>query len=239
MTYLVILLILGFTILIHEMGHLVVAKWAHIPVQRFSIGFGRKLWSMNKGETEYRLSIIPLGGYVLPQIESEEDYWRFPLSRIILFSFGGVIANVLAAFTCLAVFNIWIDGFSFSSLITAPTVQLGNTTLQIIHFIPQIFKKPDEMSGIVGIVAFGGEYVGLNMMRILEFSFFLNLNLAILNLLPLSPLDGGKILLALLQKIYKPLRRLHIPMAIVGWLFIFGLIIYVTINDIKKWVLGI
>jgi regulator of sigma E protease len=238
MIYLIIILILGLAILIHELGHLIMAKWVQMPIQKFSIGFGRKLWGVKKGDTEYQLSLIPLGGYVLPRIESEEDYWRFPLWRFIFFTLGGVAANVLAAFVCLGVINVWASGFSFSSLVTAPAVQLADMTTKIVSFIPQLFKKPDEISGIVGIVAFGGEYVGLNIIHILKFSYILNLNLAILNLLPLPPLDGGKIILSLLQKFYQPFQRLQIPLAIAGWLFIIGLIIYVTINDIKKWILA-
>ncbi len=58
------LLGLGFIIFIHEFGHFAVAKWCRVRVERFSIGFGPVIWSFMKGETEYALSIIPLGGYV-------------------------------------------------------------------------------------------------------------------------------------------------------------------------------
>lgn len=51
-------------ILFHELGHFLVAKYLHIGVERFSIGFGPKLASLRWGETEYRLALIPLGGYV-------------------------------------------------------------------------------------------------------------------------------------------------------------------------------
>ena len=51
-------------ILIHELGHFLVAKYLGIGVERFSIGFGPKIASVRRGETEYMLSVIPLGGYV-------------------------------------------------------------------------------------------------------------------------------------------------------------------------------
>lgn len=51
-------------ILFHELGHFLVAKYLGIGVERFSIGFGPKILGMRRGETEYRLSVIPLGGYV-------------------------------------------------------------------------------------------------------------------------------------------------------------------------------
>ena len=55
---------LGLVIFIHELGHFAVAKWCGVKVERFSIGFGPVLLRYTKGETEYALSAIPLGGYV-------------------------------------------------------------------------------------------------------------------------------------------------------------------------------
>ena len=55
---------LGVIIVVHEAGHLLVAKAFDVRVLTFSVGFGRKLWSTQRGETEYRLSAVPLGGYV-------------------------------------------------------------------------------------------------------------------------------------------------------------------------------
>lgn len=55
---------LGFVIFVHELGHFAVAKWCGVRVERFSIGFGPVIWSYIKGETEYALSLVPIGGYV-------------------------------------------------------------------------------------------------------------------------------------------------------------------------------
>jgi regulator of sigma E protease len=55
---------LGALIFIHELGHFLVAKGMGVGVERFSLGFGPRIWSMRRGETEYCLSIVPLGGYV-------------------------------------------------------------------------------------------------------------------------------------------------------------------------------
>ena len=61
---LAVVLGLGFVIFFHELGHFAVAKWCNVYVERFSIGFGPVIWSWQRGETEYALSIIPFGGYV-------------------------------------------------------------------------------------------------------------------------------------------------------------------------------
>src|SRR4030095_2888065 len=56
--------LLGVLILVHELGHFVCAKLFDVRVLRFSLGFGPRLFGFQRGETEYRLSLIPLGGYV-------------------------------------------------------------------------------------------------------------------------------------------------------------------------------
>src|SRR4051812_10027485 len=62
--YLLALLGFGFVIAIHEFGHFLFAKLAGVKVERFSIGFGPILLSRRIGETEYSISLLPLGGYV-------------------------------------------------------------------------------------------------------------------------------------------------------------------------------
>jgi regulator of sigma E protease len=56
--------LLGVLILVHELGHFVFAKLFDVKVLRFSLGFGPKILGVTRGETEYRLSLVPLGGYV-------------------------------------------------------------------------------------------------------------------------------------------------------------------------------
>ncbi|MBM3665387.1 MAG: peptidase M50, partial [Actinobacteria bacterium] len=57
-------LILMLLVLVHEAGHMVVAKWCGMRVERFSIFFGRPLAKFRRGETEYGIGWLPLGGYV-------------------------------------------------------------------------------------------------------------------------------------------------------------------------------
>jgi regulator of sigma E protease len=64
MTILATIIVLGVLIFVHELGHFWAAKAVGIEVQRFSIGLGPKLFGFKAGETEYVLSVIPLGGYV-------------------------------------------------------------------------------------------------------------------------------------------------------------------------------
>jgi regulator of sigma E protease len=64
MFYLSFIIILGAAVIIHEFGHFIVAKLLGIRVETFSVGFGKRLFGRKWGTTDYRVSLIPLGGYV-------------------------------------------------------------------------------------------------------------------------------------------------------------------------------
>src|SRR6266513_3095921 len=69
----VALFVLGVIIVIHELGHFLVAKFFKIKVEVFSVGFGPRLLGFRKGETDYRISAFPLGGYVKMAGETPMD----------------------------------------------------------------------------------------------------------------------------------------------------------------------
>lgn len=65
------ILVLGIVVFVHELGHFLAAKWTGVYAPRFSVGFGPALWKMRRGETEYVLAALPLGGYV--RMASRDD----------------------------------------------------------------------------------------------------------------------------------------------------------------------
>jgi len=67
------LFVIGILVFIHEMGHFLVAKWRGVRVEKFSLGFGKKLFGFTRGETEYIICILPLGGYVKMYGEGSEE----------------------------------------------------------------------------------------------------------------------------------------------------------------------
>lgn len=73
---LVFLLILGTIILVHEFGHFITAKLAGVKVETFAIGFPPRLFAVRRGETEYAINMIPLGGYVKMAGEDDPDVPR-------------------------------------------------------------------------------------------------------------------------------------------------------------------
>jgi regulator of sigma E protease len=71
LSWLAPILVLGMLIFVHELGHFLAAKWAGVYAPRFSLGWGSPLWSFRRGETEYAISWLPIGGYV--RMASKED----------------------------------------------------------------------------------------------------------------------------------------------------------------------
>lgn len=63
---------LGVIVFVHELGHFLVAKWVGIKVEQFAFGFGKRLFGVKVGETDYRVNLVPLGGYV--KMLGQEDF---------------------------------------------------------------------------------------------------------------------------------------------------------------------
>ncbi len=96
-TLLSFIFVLGIMIFIHELGHYLAAKWLKIRVDVFSLGFGPRLFGFRRGDTDYRISAIPLGGYVKMKGENfDEDLQGAPdefLSRPKLHRFLVAVAG--------------------------------------------------------------------------------------------------------------------------------------------------
>jgi regulator of sigma E protease len=98
---------LGMLIFLHESGHFLAAKYMKMPVEVFSIGFGPRLFGFKWRETDVRLSALPLGGYVKlagfnpedPGADDPHGFLQQPYWKRMLFYSGGIIANLITAFT--------------------------------------------------------------------------------------------------------------------------------------------
>ncbi len=233
MMYALMVLMLGVLILIHELGHFVAAKWGGIPIARFSLGIGPRLWSRKYKGTEYILAMLPIGGYILPSFEEEAEFFAVPLRRRIAFFAGGPLANMLVVIPLFAVLNIYTNGASFAHVLIAPFVQATMVLWQIYLALPQIVSDPGQLSGPVGIVMYGATLVGIT--KWLGLAIILSLNLAVINMLPIPILDGGKILLHILAKLDRRLLRFQVSFALVGLLLIIGVMVYATIMDIARY----
>lgn len=234
MIYLTVIFIIGLLIFIHELGHFMAARSMGLPIAIFSVGFGPPLWAVKKGATEFRLSWIPLGGYVLLDVEDEQAFFTLPLRKRVFFSLGGPAANfVLAWLGFMLILGLQATPAWWQLPWQALTQALGSTW-QILQALPMIFTEPGKLSGMVGIVNQGAQLVEAGTMKAVIFTVMISLNLMVFNLLPIPGLDGGKLLLALLEKIHPGSLKLQLPLTIIGLVVILGLMIYATMMDIGK-----
>ena len=213
-----IIFLLGFLILIHEGGHFLIAKFCKIKVNQFSIGFGPKLISKKIGETNYAKT------------------WK----KIAVISAGALVNiafGVLLYFAVVAVRYGIMTGSSLGDSISYSFTIVIKLFQNIFQGIIQLFTGGlgiNDMMGPVGISAMVSKTTG-----IVEFLFLLSIisiSLGITNLLPLIPLDGGKIVLIIIEKIRKkPLKKeTEAKIQAVGFLFLMFFSIIVTFNDVLK-----
>jgi regulator of sigma E protease len=126
--YLYIIPVLGFMILIHEFGHYAVAKWLGVRVEVFSIGFGKRLFGFRRGETDYRIAAIPLGGYVKMSGENPIDertddpreFMNHSRWHRFLIAIAGPTMNILLAIILLT--TIYMLHFEYPAVYDQPTV---------------------------------------------------------------------------------------------------------------------
>jgi regulator of sigma E protease len=97
-------IVLGIMVLVHEFGHFAVAKLCGIRVETFSIGFGKRLFGFRRGDTDYRLSLLPLGGYVKMSGDNPGeaptdpgDFNAHPRWQRVLVALAGPFANFILA----------------------------------------------------------------------------------------------------------------------------------------------
>ena len=231
-----IIFLLGFLVLIHESGHFFVAKLCKVRVNEFAIGFGPIIWKKQGKVTMYAIRAIPLGGFVNMEGEGERSTKQGSFSeahilkRIAIVMAGGLVNIIFAIvlFWCLSACYVGIE----------------NAFYNVIHFIKSMFQSiiqiftgkvtVDQMMGPVGISSVVSQTNGIS-----EFIYILSLislSLGVTNLLPFPPLDGGKIVLLIIEGIReKPFNeKFEIGLQSAGFLLLILLSLFVTYNDILK-----
>lgn len=115
-----VLLLFGGTVLVHELGHFLTAKWFGLRIDAFSIGMGPALWKKTINGVVYKISLLPIGGYVaLPQMDitgsafENEDAKQGTLEEVapwkrIIIAVAGPFMNVLAALVLCTI--VWWQG---------------------------------------------------------------------------------------------------------------------------------
>lgn len=109
-------LLLGLLIFVHELGHYLVAVYFGVRVETFSLGFGKKIFSIKRGDTTYCLSLIPLGGYVkmygddptaeIPEAERKHSFLHKPVWPRIAIVLAGPLMNLFFSIIIFAIIGL-------------------------------------------------------------------------------------------------------------------------------------
>ena len=154
------LVVLGIMVLVHEAGHFITAKLCGVRVEVFSVGFGKRILGFRRGDTDYRLSLLPLGGYVKMAGEGTTgenstaepgadpgEFGARPRWQRILIGFSGPVSNFLLAFLLMT--GLYMMHNEVDSYMRGPAV---------IDFVPQ--ASAAARAGLLAgdrIVRFGGD----------------------------------------------------------------------------------
>lgn len=244
-----IIFLLGFLVFIHEGGHFLVAKFCKVKVNEFSIGFGKVIWKKQGKETTYSLRIIPLGGFVQMEGETEnsEDLRAFSnasiLKRIAIVSAGAIVNiffGIIVYFLLVSVVGLqFVDPAKDTILnrIYYSGINTWEFILSIFESIKMLFTNGidiDQMTGPVGISQIVVQASGIaNYIYILA---LISVSLGITNLLPIPALDGGKIVLLIIEAIRRKKITIETEtkITLIGFTILIGLSLYVTYHDIIR-----
>jgi len=112
------IVLIGIMVVVHEFGHFAVAKLCGVRVESFSVGFGPRLFGIKHGETDYKVCLLPLGGYVKmtgenpgeeTPIDDPEAFNAHPRWQRMLIGVAGPAANFILAFVLMLFYFGWIN----------------------------------------------------------------------------------------------------------------------------------
>ena len=156
-------LILGVLVFVHELGHFLVAKWLGVRVLSFSIGMGPRLFGFRHGGTDYRISALPLGGFVRMAGESPEDEERAgspdeflakPWWARALITAAGPGANlVFALLVNISVYLVGVEGADLAANVSkvAPGSVAARVGLEPLDRLVTLDGKPAETLSQLGL----------------------------------------------------------------------------------------
>jgi len=121
-------IVLGFMILIHEFGHFAAAKYFGVRVEQFAIGFGKRLLGFRRGGTDYRINILPLGGYVKMSGENPMDdrtgdpgeFLSHPRWQRFVIALAGPAMNIMLAIALLT--GVYMVRYEYPAVLDEPAV---------------------------------------------------------------------------------------------------------------------
>lgn len=261
-TLIIFLIILSVLIVAHEAGHLWAAKSGGIRVDEFGLGFpprAKKLFRWK--ETDFTLNWLPFGGFVKifgenPDGNPADSNGAGPTDsfavastgRKILVLVSGVLANFALAWVLFSiVLMLGIDGQDgyvqrgFFDSIWHGLLTTGKITwltiIAIWDLISGAFTGTADLSivvGPVGLIGIVGEVSTMGLTYLLYFTGVISVNLAIINMIPVPALDGGRILLTLIE-VAKGSRippKVFGTLNLVSFALLILLMVLITVRDV-------
>ena len=183
------------------------------------------------GTIVWEIRLLPFGGFVDPQMSRDKPR-LFRDSLVIL---GGPVVNFLIAFSLLTLCHMVDHHLSFLDAAQLSASSILGMIQETFQFLLHPFGGSGEVSGPIGIITIGKTYVQQGWIGISLFAASLSCSLAIVNMLPIPPLDGGALLFVWIRT-FSPKRGARIEAVVhgLGTIGIIALFIGITIHDITK-----
>ncbi|NTV21941.1 MAG: site-2 protease family protein [Chlorobium limicola] len=239
------IIVMSLVVLVHEFGHFLAARKAGVPVYEFSVGFPfspRIATLYRHKETEFTLRLLPLGGFVSFSADGDEDAHKLfgasPLSRASIMV-GGPLFNVVFAYLVFIPAFLGKEGGSLLQAIQSSAHALWMVVVGTFSMLGHLFAGQGGMesfSGPIGIAVMAGQAANTGLPDLLFFTGVLSISLGIMNLMPFPGLDGGQLMLVLIEAIRnRPLgARSYQVINFTGIMLFIGLSIVITWHDILR-----
>ncbi len=239
------LIVFTIVVLVHELGHFLTARRAGVKVYEFSIGFPftpKTATLFRHRETEFTLRLLPLGGFVSFSREGDEDardlFGVSSFNRALILSAGSLF-NIGFAFIALVLVFTFGKHLSLVQAILSSAETVWSAIGGTVAFLVKTLSGNGSWEGIagpVGIAVIAGKAAAQGLMNIAYFIGVLSLSLGIMNLIPFPALDGGQLVMLLIETVRKkPFGvRTHQAINLAGFAVFILLSILVTYKDVMR-----